>query len=59
MGGREVVVRDPAVAVDAPALGPGIADAALVALAVIPDSHHGMAAVAGFTFDWARCALRW
>ena len=48
MGVGEVVVGDPAVAVDSPASGPGVAYEELVGLVVVPDGHEGMAAEVGF-----------
>ena len=48
MGVGEVVVRDPAVAVDAPVGGPGVADEEFVGLVIVPNSHHGVAAEVGF-----------
>ncbi len=44
VGAGEVVVRDPAVAVDTPLGRPGVPDEEHAALVVIPDGQHGMAA---------------
>ena len=48
MGVGEVVVRDPAVAIDAPVGGPGVADEEFVGLVVVPNGHHGVSAEVGF-----------
>jgi hypothetical protein len=48
MGVGQVVIGDPAVAVDAPASGPGVADEELVGLVIVPDGHEGMATELGF-----------
>ena len=48
MGVGEVVVGDPAVAIDAPVGGPGIADEEFVGLVVVSNSHHGVATKVGF-----------
>jgi len=48
VGVGEVVVGDPAVAVDSPASGPGVADEELVGLVVVPNSHHSVAAEVAF-----------
>ena len=48
MGVGEVVVGNPAVAIDAPVGGPGIADEEFVGLVVVADGHHGVTAEVGF-----------
>jgi hypothetical protein len=48
VGVGEVVVGNPAIAVDAPVGGPGVADEELVGLVIIPDGQDGMVREAGF-----------
>ena len=47
MGVGEVVVGDPAIAIDSPVGGPGVTDEELVSLVIVPNSHHGVATEVG------------
>lgn len=56
MGAGEVVIRDLAVAVDAPGLGAGIAYKGLVALVVVTVSHLGISTYISIGGFWLRAA---
>lgn len=48
VGVGEVVVGDPAVAIDTPVGGPGVTDEELVGLIIVANCHHGVADEVGF-----------